>query len=131
MKILQICMSQGFGGLELYVLKVAKFLAGDNHSLNVLTRKNSFLDVKLSENNVTNDSFSVVFYHFPLLSALRLAKYIETNKVDVMHIHWGNDLLLAVLAKVLSRRNVKLIYTRQMSLTRSKDDIYHRFYIKC
>ena len=130
MKILQICMSQGFGGLELYVLKVAKFLASDNYPLNVLTRKNSFLDVKLSENNVANDSFSSVFYHFPLLSAFRLAKYIEKNKVDVMHIHWGNDLLLAVLAKVLSRRNVKLVYTRQMSLTRSKDDIYHRFLYK-
>ncbi len=130
MKILQICMSQGFGGLELYVLKVAKFLAGNNFDPSVLTKKNSFLYKKLSENQVLSDSFSSVFYHFPLLSALRLARYIDTNKIDILHIHWGNDLLFAVLAKIFSRREVKLVYTRQMSLTRAKDDIYHRFLYK-
>ena len=130
MKILQICMSQGFGGLELYVLKVAKFLAKNNSQSNVLVRETSFLHKKLSENQVSSDSFSSFFYHFPFFSALKLAKYIETNKIDVLHIHWGNDLLFAVLAKTFSHRKVKLIYTRQMSLTRAKDDIYHRFLYK-
>lgn len=120
-------MSQGFGGLELYVLKVAKFFVGNNYSLSILTKKNSFLDVKLSENRIPRHSFRSVFYHLPLFSAFRLAKYIEVNKIDILHIHWGNDLLFAVLAKVFSRRKVKLVYTRQMSLTRSKDDFYHRF----
>ena len=127
MKILQICMSQGFGGLELYVLKVAKYLANNNYQSRVLTRENSFLFNKLSENQISGDSFSTIFYHLPLFSAFKLAKYIEKNKVDILHIHWGNDLLFAVLAKTFSRRKVKLVYTRQMSLTRAKDDIYHRF----
>lgn len=130
MKILQICMSQGFGGLELYVLKVAKFLAKNNSQSNVLIRENSFLHKKLSENQVSSDSFSSVFYHLPFFSALRLAKYIDANKIDILHIHWGNDLLFAVLAKTFSHREVKLVYTRQMSLTRAKDDIYHRFLYK-
>jgi len=130
MKILQICMSQGFGGLELYVLKVAKFLAQSNLQFNVLTRKNSFLYKRLFDDQVSIDSFTSVFYHFPLFSALKLAKYIELNKIDVIHIHWGNDLLFAVLGKVFSRRKVKLVYTRQMSLTRAKNDIYHRFLYK-
>ena len=127
MKILQICMSQGFGGLELYVLKVAKFLANNNLQYKVLTRKNSFLNNKLSENQILSDSFTSVLYHFPLYSAIKLAKYINVYKIDVLHIHWGNDLFLAVLAKVFSGRKVKLVYTRQMSLTREKNDIYHRF----
>ena len=130
MKVLEICMSGGFGGLELYVLKVAKFLTIDKKKLNVLTKSNSFLANNLSEHNISNDNFSSVFHYFPLYSSLKLAKYIELNKIDVLHIHWGNDLLFAVLGKVFSRRKVKLVYTRQMSLTRTKDDIYHRFLYK-
>ena len=127
MRILEICMSKGFGGIELYVLKVAKFLNNGSHKSNVLTKKNSFLSTKLSDNNIKSDNFFSVFHHFPLISALKLAQYINANEIDVLHIHWGNDLLFAVLGKVFSRRKVKLIYTRQMSLTRKKDDIYHRF----
>jgi len=127
MKILELCMSKGFGGLELYVLKVGKYLDNNNLEKKVLTKKNSFLSKKLSESNISNDTFSSVFRHFPLYSALKLAKYIDSNAIDFIHIHWGNDLLFAVLGKVFSRRKVKLVYTRQMTLTRKKDDIYHRF----
>ena len=130
MKILEVCMSKGFGGLELYVLKVAKFLNDNSHSSFVLTRKDSFLSTKLSDNNIQRDNFSLVFHSLLLFSALKLAKYISENKIDVIHIHWGNDLFLAVLAKLFSGRKVKLVYTRQMSLTRKKDDIYHRFLYK-
>ncbi|MCK4863957.1 MAG: glycosyltransferase family 4 protein [Gammaproteobacteria bacterium] len=131
MKILEICTSKGFGGLELYVLNVAKFLAETNSATTtVLVNKNSFLHKKLSENNIISRPFTSVFHHFPFFSAFKLSSYINKNKIDVMHIHWGDDLFLAVLAKALSRRNVKLIYTRQMSLTRSKDDFYHRFLYK-
>ena len=127
MKILEICMSSGFGGLELYVLKVAKFLTINEKKINVLTKNKSFLSDNLSKYNILNDNFSSVFHHFPLYSALKLAKYINLNEIDILHIHWGNDLLFAVLGKVFSRRKVKLVYTRQMSLTRKKTDIYHRF----
>ena len=123
-------MSNGFGGLELYVLKVAKYLTINNKKLNVLTKRKSFLSNKLSDCDISNDNFFSVFYRFPLLSSLKLARYIDFNEIDVLHIHWGNDLFFAVLGKVLSKRNVKLIYTRQMSLTCTKNDIYHRFLYK-
>ena len=130
MKILQICMSRGFGGLELYVLKVSKYLVNNNFQSKILTRKDSFLNNKLSENQILSDSFTSVFYHFPFFSAIKLSRYIDKYKIDILHIHWGNDLFLAVLAKVFSTRKVKLVYTRQMSLTREKNDAYHRFLYK-
>lgn len=130
MKILEVCMSKGLGGLELYVLKVAKFLNDNGYDSAVLTRKDSFLSSKLADNNILRDNFTSVFYHFPLFSALKLSRYIDENNIDILHIHWGKDLFLAVLAKVFSTRNVKLVYTRQMLLTREKNDIYHRFLYK-
>ena len=127
MKILEVCMSRGFGGLELYVLKVAKFLNDNHYNYSVLARKNSFMASKLNDNHISSKTFSSVFHLFPLFSALKLAIYIRANKIDVLHVHWGKDLLFVVLAKVLSRRKVKLVYTRHMALTRKKDDFYHRF----
>jgi len=44
-----------------------------------------------------------------------------------LHIHWGKDLFFSVLAKIFTKRRVRLIYTRHMALTRKKDDFYHRF----
>jgi glycosyltransferase involved in cell wall biosynthesis len=127
MKILEICMSKGFGGLELYVMKIAVFLQKNGHNYHVISRKNSFLFNKLSSTNIHSDSLSSVFHHFPIFSAIKLALYINAQKIDVIHVHWGKDLLLVVLAKVFSRRKIRLIYTRHMALTRKKDDFYHRF----
>jgi len=127
MKILEVCMSKGFGGLELYVLKCSHYLSASDVEFNVLTKKNSFLYNKMLDSQIQSDSFNSVFHHLPIYSALKLAKYIKTNNIDVLHIHWGKDLLFAVLGKLFSRRKVKLVYTRQMALTRKKNDIYHRF----
>jgi len=130
MKILQLCTSKGFGGLELYVLKVSQFLQEKNYEYDVITGKSSFLAEKLSEKRIKNYSISSVFRYLPIFSVYKLSRYINKHKIDVLHIHWGDDLFLAVLAKVISSRNVRLVYTRQMSLTRSKNDIYHRFLYK-
>lgn len=126
-------MSQGFGGLELYVVNVAKFFAlnqnqdQSSYRCSVVTAKNSFIFKKLTKENIASTAFSPAFHHLPLISALKLARHIDAHKIDVVHVHWAKDLLLAVLAKVFSRRKVKLIYTRHMALTRKKDDFYHRF----
>lgn len=120
-------MSQGFGGLELYVLKIVKYLTLNKMDASVVCVKDSFVYSKLAQENVISDTFSPVFHHLPFFSALKLAKYIEHNKIDVVHAHWGKDLLFVVLAKIFSKRKVKLVYTRHMALTRKKDDAYHRF----
>jgi len=120
-------MSQGFGGLELYVLKSVKYLKLNEIKTHVACVEGSFIHSKLSEENFVADTFSSPFHHLPLFSALKLAKYIDTNEIDVVHAHWGKDLLFVVLAKVFSKKKVKLIVTRHMALTRKKDDFYHRF----
>ena len=127
MKILEICMSKGFGGLELYVMKIATLLDKNGQDFSVFTKKNSFLYNKMSSLNINGGSLLSVFHHFPLLSSIKLAKYINLNNIDVLHVHWGKDILLVVLAKIFSRCKVKIVYTRHMALTRKKDDFYHRF----
>jgi glycosyltransferase involved in cell wall biosynthesis len=42
-------------------------------------------------------------------------------------MHHSKDLALAAFAKYFSRSSPALVYTRQMQITRSKDDLYHNF----
>lgn len=127
MNILELCLSGGFGGLEIYVFRAAQALDKDNNVLAVLDKPS-----KLAEHFKDNAEINTVYLSYsrsylPLINARRLAGIIDNHDIDVIHIHWGNDLPLAAFAKKFSEKKPALIYTRQMQITRSKDDFYHNF----
>jgi glycosyltransferase involved in cell wall biosynthesis len=61
------------------------------------------------------------------LGARELARLIDAEEIDVLHLHWTKDLPLAVMAKLLSKRRPRVAQSRHMNMTRFKDDFYHRF----
>lgn len=61
------------------------------------------------------------------LHAFRLAKIIRQHKIEVVHAHHRNDILVMVLGALLSFRKVRLFFTRQMPLPHFKRDPYHRW----
>lgn len=126
MNILQLCLSPGLGGLELYVYRSALALESDNKVFAVINENGKLRDY-FDSSSISHAFLRCRFKKLPLLAAKKLAAYIDDNAIDVIHMHWGNDLPLAALAKYFSQRKPALIYTRQMQLTRSKNDIYHNF----
>lgn len=64
---------------------------------------------------------------FAWLTARNLARIIDDEAIDVVHVHWTKDLPTAVIAKLLSKRKPKVVQSRHMTMTRFKDDFYHRF----
>ena len=109
MKVLELCLSQGVGGLELYVDKVIKhYQQDDNTYCYAVTRKASFLDNRIVTSGVPIYNLSSVFHHLPLFAASKLAKKIDEWEIDVLHMHWGKDLLLAILAKKFCRRRIRI-----------------------
>ena len=126
LKILELCLSPGYGGLELYVKKMINYFSS-NEKYDVLTvlKQGSFLDEKLNEQSTKKQYLKTINRHFPILSAYKLAKLLEKEKINIIHVHWGKDLFLAVLAKVFCKTPIRLMYMRQMALTRHKNDIYH------
>ena len=104
LNILEFCLSPNLGGLELCVL--------DN-----------FIDDK--------DKFTIKRNKFfPIIPAVKLAKFIDKNSIDIVHFHWTRDIATVVLAKVLSKRKPKIIQSRHMTMTRFKDDFYHKWLYK-
>lgn len=125
MRILELCTSRGMGGLELYALQVVEYLAAHRgYQVLSVVRPGSLLDARIAEHKFY---LRPRFKLLPLLAAWRLARLIDAQQIDVIHTHWNKDLLLAVLAKQLARRKVKILFIRHMAITRHKRDFYHRF----
>jgi len=126
MKIMQLCLSPNLGGLELYTYRCARALATEDEVIAVVN-PGGLLKPRLEGLDVEIVDFVNGFRPLPLLAAKRLARLIDRHDVEVIHIHWAKDLPLAALAKAFSRRKPRLVYTRQMVITRTKRDAYHRF----
>ena len=124
MNILGICLSAGKGGLELYAHKAISALNQAGHTCHFAVSPKSYL--RQREWAMPVLEIKPVFRLFPLLTAIKLARYIDARQIDILHMHWSKDLNLAALSKLLSRRKPKLVYSRHMEITRSKKDRYHR-----
>lgn len=129
MNLLIVCTSPGLGGLELYSEREWQYL---NHhiqgSVLFALSSNSRLEQRIFQENSDHLISARPRKFFPITEAYKLAKYIDTNHIDVIHMHWGNDLHYCVLAKLYSKRKPMLIYTRHMGITRPKKDLIHRFF---
>jgi glycosyltransferase involved in cell wall biosynthesis len=127
MHILEMCLSPDLGGLELYVYRSAAALSANDRVSALLCAEGRLREYFDQLPLVTQSYADVTLRQLPLLAAKHLARKIDKEEVDVIHVHWGKDLPLAAFAKRFSKRKPRLIYTRQMQITRSKRDVYHNF----
>lgn len=127
--LLELCLSPDLGGLELYMMRCAKAL-GDSFNVMSVISPAGKLEQYFSD---TEHRYELVAKKSNLLmlgAAHKLAKIIDENAIDIVHLHWTKDIPIAVLAKHLSKRKPKLAQTRNMTMTRFKDDFYHRHLYK-
>lgn len=126
--IIELCMSPDLGGLELYMMRAAKALKKDFNVISVIN-ENSKLEQYYDE----TDSYVKIKKNHNLFmfgAARKLARLIDESNVEVIHMHWTKDMPFVVLAKMLSRSKPKIVQTRNMTMTRFKDDFYHRLMYK-
>lgn len=127
MKVLELCLSDGVGGLELYAVRSAQRLQARGVECVAVAAGDTFFARRMLEQGTRTIHLRRRNEWFPWLAARKLARIIDDEAADIVHMHWGHDLNLAVLAKRAARRPVKLVYTRQMAITRDKHDVYHKF----
>ncbi len=123
-----LCLSPGKGGLELYARRSTEIIEELGHQcITVCNPDSTVFETSSKSAKKLTLSLKTSFHLLPLYAAFRLAQIINANNIDIIHIHWSKDFNLAVFAKLFSSRNVKLIYTRHMAITRYKNDFYHKF----
>jgi L-malate glycosyltransferase len=128
-KVLELCLSPDLGGLELYMVRASHFLHAKTGVISVINSKGK-LEQYYEDGAYVYEKLERRGLLLSFLTARKLAAIIDANAVDVVHLHWTNDIPTAVLAKLMSRRKPKLVQTRNMTMTRFKDDLYHRWLYK-
>jgi glycosyltransferase involved in cell wall biosynthesis len=123
--LLEFCLSPDLGGLELFMVNCFNDFKTKTNCKIVLapnTKLANYIDDKVYY--INRNKF------FPIFPAIKLAKFIDKHDIDIIHFHWTRDIATVVLAKILSKKNPKIIQTRNMSMTRFKSDFYHRWLYK-
>ncbi|MCG7496829.1 glycosyltransferase family 4 protein [Vibrio sp. Of7-15] len=121
--ILHICLSHGWGGLEMYPLRIGKEFLNQGYNVYGLCLANSRVAEGMKEAKI--DTFEVENKNNLLLQLPKLNRWLKENRVDVIHCHKSGDVVVAALLDVLSSR--KIIFTEHMGVTRPKKDLYHRW----
>ncbi|MCW8917886.1 MAG: glycosyltransferase family 4 protein [Gammaproteobacteria bacterium] len=126
MKIIELCLSPDLGGLELYMYRCCREL-GKGAEVIPLVCEGGRLQQRLEAEGAKPQMVERRNRALPLLAARRLARLIDEEQVDIIHIHWTKDIPLAAFAKAFAKRKPMLVSTRQMQITRPKRDRYHDF----
>ncbi|OYZ62529.1 MAG: glycosyl transferase, partial [Sulfuricurvum sp. 24-42-5] len=123
-KICELCLSPDLGGLELYMMRASRYL-GDT-CISVINEKGK-LRSYYDDTNYRYFTLKRRYVFSAWLTARDLARIIDNESIDILHLHWTKDLPTAIIAKLLSKRKPKVVQSRHMTMTRFKDDVYHRF----
>jgi L-malate glycosyltransferase len=113
--ILELCLSPDLGGLELYMVRASHFLHDKTNVISVINESGKleqyYKDTEFRYEKIKRSSTLLSF-----LTTKKLAKIIDDNSIDVVHLHWTKDIPVAVLAKLLSKQKPKLVQTRNMTM---------------
>jgi len=108
--LLELCLSPDLGGLELYMVRSAKALVNDFNVISVIGEKTKLL--QYYEDTIYEYQQIKRKGSFSIGAARNLAKIIDANNIDIVHLHWTKDIPVAVMAKVFSKTKPKQLFIR-------------------
>jgi glycosyltransferase involved in cell wall biosynthesis len=124
-------LSPSYGGLELHVRDFCLWLSKQpDVELFLGLQKDSAIHKDLQNLDVPIYTLDKSTGKFPFSTARKLADFVSQHNIDVIHMHWKDDLPLASLTKRLSKRKISLVHSRHMLLPMKKHDLYHQFIYK-
>lgn len=130
MRILISCLSRSWGGMEMFAVDSAKQLKNENLDVYFFCLKGSKINKHL--NFLSRDKILSVNSnsYFNPLSSYRLRKFINRNKIDIIHTQYSKDLWIIVPALALIKRHIPLVLTKQLGSFVIKKDFLHRILYK-
>ena len=123
-EVLALCLSPDQGGLELYFIKLVQHYRNIGYKMHVACSNRSHIT-----KNIINHKVECIQKGFlkNIINFFILRKYIINEKLNILHVSWSKDIFIAVMLKLLTPRNIKIIFYRQMKIPHSKKTFYHKF----
>lgn len=123
-KVLQLCMSDGKGGMELYVDRVIEDLKEEGWEVIGICLENTKVEAYMQRHAVPYKAFKS--NPVALASVLGIRRWLVEQGVKVIHCHKSSDLRLSALLKCLMPE-LNVLYTDHVGGRRPKKNPYHRF----
>ncbi|UYF99986.1 glycosyltransferase family 4 protein [Halomonas sp. GD1P12] len=123
-KVLQLCMSDGKGGMELYVDRVIEDLHAEGVEVIGICLRQTRIETYFQRHGVAFKAFSSNLD--ALKNAWRIRRWLIDENVRIVHCHKSSDLRLTALLKLLLP-NLRVLYTDHVGGQRAKKSPYHRF----
>lgn len=123
-KVLQLCLSDGKGGMELYVDRVIEDLKAADYEVIGICLADTRIETYFQRNDVPYKAFDSNAQ--ALRHLWRIRRWLMQEKVHVVHCHKSSDLRLTSLLKLIMPR-LRVLYTDHVGGQRPKKSPYHRF----
>jgi glycosyltransferase involved in cell wall biosynthesis len=112
MRILQICSARDLGGGERHLVDLANALTQRGHDVFAALTPSSPLSAELSVLPKQNIVELPMRNSLNLKSAMKLARFVRENQIQIVHAHVARDYPLAALAA--GRSGARLVLTRHV-----------------
>lgn len=126
MRILQISSAKNFGGGERHFVDLCQELVGRGHEVFVALRPTNEWQERLDFIPTENFLHVSIRNSFGMFSAKRIGRFIENNKIAIVHAHVARDYLAASVA-VRTVKDTNLVLTRHVVFSMKP---FHRFALK-
>lgn len=122
-KVLQVCLSDGKGGMELYVDRVIEDLSLEGWEVIGICLQGTKVEAYMQRNGVPYKAFASNGQ--ALVNLFSIRHWLIEENISVVHCHKSSDLRLTTLLKALLPR-LRVIYTDHVGGQRPKKSPYHR-----
>ncbi|WP_241577101.1 glycosyltransferase family 4 protein [Vibrio neptunius] len=121
--ILHICLSQGWGGLEMYPVRTSKELTDRGYTVFGLCIAGTQVAKNMRRAGI--EVFEVLSKRKLITSQLfEFHTWLLQRNVSIVHCHKSGDILVSALLSLFVKR--KTLFTEHMGVKRPKKDLYHR-----
>lgn len=123
-KVVQLCLSDGNGGMEFYVDRITEDLKEAQIEVIGICLEGTRVKTYMQRNQVPYQAFKNIAQ--ALKHVLRIRRWLIEENVHVVHCHKSSDLRLTALLKLVMP-SIRVFYTDHMGGRRAKKSPYHQF----
>jgi len=125
LKIMKICTSRSWGGMELSMVQTCEKLRQRQHQIFPVCFVNSSIYQRLLDLDFRPVVLNLRGYLHPF-KIYQFAQYIHTHQIDLIHADYSKDLWTVVPAMKFSKR-VPLVLIKHVGTRKPKTDPFHKW----
>lgn len=126
MKILEVCTSKSWGGMEMRTLKFSDHFRNEGHDITLLSFPGSFLNREAKQIGIKTIDFP--FYNpLQLHLIIKLKKILKRNSFEIIHLQYSKDLQFVIPASKNIKKKIPVVLTKRVGSFINKKDLYHKY----